>query len=391
MYNLPSDLQATVVDYLERHLDAYIDDLKALVSLDSYSYDPAGVNRVVDWLEHRLDLMGFEVERFAAHERGDNLRAVKRGRGARSVMLLGHSDTVFPRGTAAERPLTISGDKIMGPGACDMKGGLLAGLYAINALAEAGFDNYGELIFLVVSDEEIDPRQSIPLIRETSRRADAVLTLEAARENGDIVVARKGMRSFTAEAFGRAAHAGVEPEKGRNAILAMARQVDALASLNDPTRGISVNVGAIEGGRLRNVVPDYAVIRFEARAYDWENLKAVTQAIESIFERETVPGVTFKLSWMDASPPMPRTPEIAALEGMAVEIARSLGFETRGAQTGGTADVAFAVDEGVPALDGLGPVGGLDHSPDEYILRSSIAPRTALLALLVAAICQRTP
>lgn len=387
MADLPAGLQAAVVSYLEANLDAYLDDLQALVSLDSYSYEADDVNRVVAWLERRLGPMGFEVERFPAHERGDNLRATRRGRGTRRVMLLGHSDTVFPRGTAAQRPMRFAGDKILGPGTCDMKSGLLAGIYAAAALAEAGFDDYGELIFLAVSDEEIDPRQSIPLIRETSRHADAVLTLEAARENGDIVVARKGVRSFTAEAFGRAAHAGVEPEKGHNAIVALARQVDALDRLNDRERGISVNVGAIEGGRLRNVVPDYAAIRFEARAFDWGNLKAVTANIEHIFQREPVSGVTFRLTWLEASPPMPRTAEIATLEAMAVQIARGLGFETRGARTGGTGDVAFVVDEGVPALDGLGPVGGLDHSPDEYIVRSSIVPRTALLALLIAAIC----
>jgi glutamate carboxypeptidase len=237
-----------------------------------------------------------------------------------------------------------------------------------------------------VSDEEIDDRHSIPLIRRASRMADAVLTLEAARANGDIVTARKGVRSFQAEAFGRAAHSGVEPEKGRSAILALARQVVALESFNDPGRAVSVNVGYIEGGRLRNIVPDYARIHFEMRAFTREALDEATDAILRLFEQETVPGVRFQVSYIETSPPMPRTESVATLEAVAQQIARELGFEVKGAQTGGAADAAFAADEGVPALDGLGPVGGLDHGPDEYILRSSIVPRTALLARLMQAI-----
>ncbi len=130
-------------------------------------------------------------------------------------------------------------------------------------------------------------------------------------------------------------------------------------------------------------MPDYACIHFEMRAFSRADLERVTQVIESLFQQETVPGVRFTLNYEETSPPMPRTPQIATLEAMAQEIARELGFEVKGAQTGGAADAAFAADEGVAALDGLGPIGGLDHGPDEYILKSSIVPRTALLACLI--------
>ena len=382
------DAAARIVAFLESRLDAYLIDLPALVSLDSYSFDRDDVNRVVDWLESRLRALRFSVERYPQEKAGDDLLAVRRGSGAGRVLLLGHSDTVFPRGTAAARPMTAQGDKILGPGACDMKGGLLAGLYAVEALDAVGFDGYERVAFLVVSDEEIDDRHSIPLIRRACRDADAVLTLEAARANGDIVTARKGIRSFQAEAHGRAAHAGVEPEKGCNAILALAHQVVALEALNDRANGITLNVGYIEGGRLRNVVPDYARINFEVRAFTREDLDRVTASILSLFEREPVPGVRFTVSHQESSPPMPRTAAVARLEALAGEIAGRLGFTVRGAGTGGAGDAAFAADEGVPVLDGLGPVGGADHSPDEYILRSSIVPRTALLAMLIAAVGQ---
>ena len=383
---MQSDAAARIVAFLESRLDAYLIDLPALVSLDSYSFDRDDVNRVVDWLESRLRALRFSVERYPQEKAGDDLLAVRRGSGAGRVLLLGHSDTVFPRGTAAARPMTAQGDKILGPGACDMKGGLLAGLYAVEALDAVGFDGYERVAFLVVSDEEIDDRHSIPLIRRACRDADAVLTLEAARANGYIVTARKGIRSFQAEAHGRAAHAGVEPEKGCNAILALAHQVVALEALNDRANGITLNVGYIEGGRLRNVVPDYARINFEVRAFTREDLDRVTASILSLFEREPVPGVRFTVSHQESSPPMPRTAAVARLEALAGEIAGRLGFTVRGAGTGGAGDAAFAADEGVPVLDGLGPVGGADHSPDEYILRSSIVPRTALLAMLIAAV-----
>jgi glutamate carboxypeptidase len=376
----------TIVSYLESQLEAYLAELAELSGMDSYSYDRDDVNHVVDWLESRLLKLGFVVQRHPQEQTGDNLLTTRVGSGGGRVMLLGHSDTVFPRGTAAERPMTIDEDIIRGPGVCDMKSGLLTGIYAVEALDAIGFHKFGQISFLIVSDEEIDERHSIPLIRKACFGNDAVLTLESARANGDIVTARKGVRSFTAEAFGKAAHSGVEPEKGASAIVALARRVVDLDLLTDYSTGVTVNVGVISGGRLRNVVPDYAIIKFEARAYDYEKLDTVTQTILALFEESTVPGVSFKISYEDVHPPMPRTAAIEALEVLTQHLAIELGFEVKGASTGGAADAAFAADEGIAVLDGLGPIGGLDHSPDEYILKNSIVPRTALLARLMMAI-----
>ena len=374
-----------ILSYLTPRLDSYIAELTTLSGMDSYSFDREDVNKVVDWLENRLSKLGFTVERHAEAKAGDNLLATRKGTGKGKVLLVGHSDTVFPHGTTAQRPVTINGDTLLGPGTCDMKAGLLTGIYAVEALDRIDFTDYEEISFLIVSDEEIDERYSIPLIRSASRGKDAVLTLEAARANGDIVTARKGVRSFFAEAFGKAAHSGVEPEKGRSAILALAHQVIALHNLNDYANGVSVNVGVIEGGRARNIVAEEANIRFEARAYDYEHLNAVTTAIVNLFAAP-LNDVTFKVSYEDVHPPMPRTPAIETLEAVTKRLANELGFDVKGASTGGAADAAFAADEGVPVLDGLGPVGGLDHGPDEYILKSSIVPRTALLARLMMAI-----
>ncbi|HVU09683.1 MAG TPA: M20 family metallopeptidase [Phototrophicaceae bacterium] len=375
------------VAFLEARQTQYLADLTTLAGMDSSSFDREDVNHVVEWLDLRLRALNFETERFPQAKAGDELLANRYGSGKGRVLLLGHSDTVFPRGTAAARPITYQGDKLLGPGTCDMKAGLLAGVYAAEALDSLGFHDYERLSLLIVSDEEIDERPSIPLIRSTCREFDAVLTLEAARENGDIVTARKGVRSFEAQAFGHAAHSGVEPEKGRNAILALAKKIVDLQALNRLENGISVNVGYVEGGRLRNIVPDHASIRFEARAFNQPDLDEITRRILNLFAQEDA-GVRFEVSYEQASPPMPHTPAVTALEALAVQTAADLGFTVRGAKTGGAADAAYAVDEGVPALDGLGPVGGLDHGPDEYILVSSIVPRIALLARLIMAICK---
>lgn len=369
---------------------AFLDDLRVLVGLDSSSYDREDVNRVVDWLAARLRAAGFTVERFSHPNAGDDLLATKHGRGSRNLMLLGHSDTVFPHGTAAQRPMSFAGDKILGPGVCDMKSGLLTGVYAAEALDALGVDSYGTLRMVVVSDEEIDHRHSIPLLQRISRLSDVGLTLEAARQNGDIVVARKGVRAWTAEAFGHAAHSGVEPEKGHNAILAMARLIDALEAVNDPARGISLNVGQVEGGRLRNVVPDHAKIMFETRAFTPADLDRASETVTRLLAQPLVPGVTFQVEVEDGIPPMPLTPAVERLAALAQRCAERLGFTVKGAQTGGAADCAFVAAEGVPVLDGLGPIGGLDHGPDEYILRSSIVPRLALLTALIAEIATNT-
>lgn len=380
-----------LVPFLESRLGAYLDDLRALVSIDSGSRHKAGVDAVNAWLEDRLTRLGFAVQRRPQAEYGDDLLAVRQGMGRGRILLLGHTDTVFPVGTAAQRPMTIRGDRILGPGACDMKAGLLSGLYALAALGEIGFEAFERLAYVCVSDEESGRRHSIPFIQEESRRADAVLTLEAARANGDIVTARKGVRWYTVEAVGRAAHAGVEPEKGRNAILALAHCVLALDRLNGLRPGITLNVGRVEGGSLPNVVADYARLRLDLRAFGEADMQVAEAAMREALARPAPPGVSVTLQLEEGSvcPAMERTPAVAELEELARREAQALGFSVRGARTGGASDASFAAAEGAPVLDGLGPIGGLDHSPDEYVDLNSIVPRTALLARLIMAIARK--
>lgn len=376
--NLSDKIQA----YLESQLNNYLQDLLLLVEMDSYSYDREDVNCVVDWIAARLLQMQFEVQRHPEIDYGDNLVAVRRGTGRGKILLLGHSDTVFPKGTT--RSGTIQGDKVLGSGVYDMKGGLLTGLYAVSTLAALSIEHYEQVTFLIVSDEEVQQRSSIDLISKTLRGHDAVLTLEGARENGDIVTARKGAVWVEIKAFGKSAHAGVEPHRGRNAIMGLVHKFPSLVALANPTKEITVNVGTFEGGTLANVVPDKATVTIDVRAFHQSELNDLKRQIETLFATPTdYDGIRFEVNCEDVSPPMPKTEAIAHLESLAKQAATEIGFEVKGAKTGGASDAALAAAEGIPVLDGLGPIGGLDHSPNEYIEKSSIVPRTALLARLI--------
>jgi glutamate carboxypeptidase len=374
-----------IVSWLESKVGNYIDDLRYLSGIDSGSYDKAGIDRVQDWFQEQLSDLGFEVQRLKEEIAGDDILAVREGTGTRKVMLLGHADTVFPPGTAAERPVRIEGDKLLGPGTCDMKAGLLTGLYAIRALDQAGWNGLGELSFFIVSAEEIDDRHSNPVLEGLGPQMDAVLTLEAARENGDIVTSRKAGKWVNIEVFGKSAHAGVEPEKGASATLALAHIISNVYALNAMKPGVTVNPGEISGGSRPNVVADYARVELDVRAWSNAELEDAIAAIRRVANQGYVSGTTVEISIdpNSGSPAMEYSEGTMRLETAAIEIANELGFPLEGAATGGGSDVSFACHAGTPGLDGLGPIGGLDHSPNEYILVSSIAPRAALLAKLL--------
>jgi glutamate carboxypeptidase len=379
-------MQAQILAYLHEHLDEYLADLRTLTALEAGTLHKPGVDAAQSWLAAQLDALGFMVERLPQPVLGDNLYARRQGDGGQRILLLGHADTVFPVGTAAARPLRIDGNTILGPGVCDMKGGLLTGLYAIRALDAVGCRSYGAIHFVVVSDEEIHDRGSLPLIRQCARDADIAFTLEAARANGDIVTARKTAVWATVRVQGKAAHAGVEPEKGRSAILALLRHLDAIDRLNGLRPGVTVNIGRIEGGTQPNVVAEHAHAELDLRAWRSADIPDLLDAIRARLAQPVLDGTTAALEVKldGAMPAMERTPAVAALEATTQRLAAGLGFAVKGASTGGASDASFVAAEGVPVLDGLGPIGGLDHSPDEYIKLDSIVPRTALLALLVA-------
>jgi glutamate carboxypeptidase len=291
-------------------------------------------------------------------------------------------DTVFDPGTAAARPFQRAGDRATGPGVCDMKGGLLAGLHALAALRDLGVNPV--ITFVANPDEEIGSPFSTSMIRALAAEHDAALVLESARANGDIVSARKGVADIELTFHGRAAHAGVEPEKGRSAILAAARVVERLHELNGRWPGVTINSGVIAGGTRPNVVAAECGLEVDLRAASAAAFDAARAEVRAIADDPAVPGVTAELHELATHPPMERTPASGRLATLAQEIAAELGFDVTDAATGGAGDANTTASVGLPTLDGLGPVGGDDHSVDEWLDLASVVPRTSLLAGLIA-------
>lgn len=372
--------------WLSSAVPEYLKDLERLVSIDSGTYDKAGVDDVVSSLEGLYIALGAAVERRTNDVYGDTLIATLEAGGRGRVLLIGHTDTVYPAGTVADRPMRRDGNRIIGPGTADMKAGDLSIVYALRALREQGAELPGRVTVIHNSDEEIGSPSSRALIREAATEADATLVLEAGRENGDVVIARKGIADIRVRVLGQAAHAGVNHDRGRSAVLSLARIVTSVESLNGTLPGVTLNVGQIEGGGRVNVVPDHASARLEVRAFERSLLESMLERVEHAIQGAVIDGTVAKTDVSIEHWPMPRSEGGTHLFETARRLGETLGERLNGAQTGGASDGNTAADAGCPVLDGLGPVGGNTHSPSEYVLADSIAPRTAILAGLVASI-----
>jgi glutamate carboxypeptidase len=262
-----------------------------------------------------------------------------------------------------------------------MKGGLLAGLYALSALDLAGLRP--AVTFVANPDEEIGSPFSGPIIRALAAEHDAALVLECARANGDLVSARKGIADLAITISGRAAHAGVEPEKGRSAILAAARMVEALHGLNGRWPSVTCNVGTIAGGTRPNVVADRCRLQVDLRAATAAEFADAEHALREIAANLHVADTSAELTVTASHPPMEKSPATGRLVDLAQAIAGELGFAVRDAATGGASDANTTASAGLPTLDGLGPIGGDDHGPAEWLDLASVVPRTSLLAGLM--------
>jgi len=375
---------------MEQRLPRFLADLRALVEIESGSYTKAGVDRVGDWMAGRLEALGAGIAHHPHAELGDDIVATFEGSAdGPTVMLVGHADTVFDSGYLARRPFEQRGDMVLGPGTSDMKSGLLAGLYALEILRtldEGGaWLPVGRLVYVLNGDEEIGSPVSTPLIAALARTADVAFVLEAGRANGDIVSQRKGMMHLRATVEGRAAHAGVETENGRSATLEAAHKTIALHALNGRWPGVTVNVGELRGGTRPNIVAESCVMTIDLRAASASTQDEAEAAIRAILSSATVAEVRTTVEVLGSTRPMERSAASIKLVDAAVAIAAQLGFSLADSATGGSSDANTTAAAGVPSLDGLGPVGGNDHTPEEYVRVSSIVPRTTLLAALVLA------
>lgn len=394
---IAADELARITASVSASLPAYLDDLRRLVDVDCGSYTPAGVDHVGAWTAAALEGLGATIETRPdpAGRLGATVVATFEGTlgaGPR-ILLIGHMDTVFEEGTAAARPFAITDGIATGPGVTDMKGGLLAGIYALAALRELGGGSvralpFERIVFIANPDEEIGSPTSTQHIREVAATSDLCFVLECARANGDFVSARKGMADLRVEIHGRAAHAGVEPDKGRSAVLAGARLVEAVHALNGRWPDVTTNTGVFKAGTRPNIVPDIASLEIDVRAPTATDLDAVIAAVHDLAASPAVPDVSMHVETIAGWRPMEKLERSARLVDHAIALAARLGFATTDSSTGGASDANTTSGMGVPTLDGLGPVGGRDHSPDEYLEIDSIVPRTALFAALLLTVAR---
>ncbi len=373
------------VERAEGMMGEYLEDLKNMVNIDSGTFTKGGVDRVGEYLQERFRAFGFSTRFERQEEYGDHLVATHTGIAADGprIVLIGHIDTVFPEGEVDRRPFTMSQRDGMGiaagPGVLDMKSGVLIGMYALRLLIEGQEANYASVTFICNSDEEIGSPSSRPLIEELARQADAVLVLEPGRTQETIVSSRKGCGQYHVEVQGVAAHAGVEPDRGRNAILELSYQVQKMQALNGTIPGTTLSVGIIRGGERTNVVPDYAYFDMDVRATDQVSVEALEVAMRQVTSQNKLQDTRITLSGSMLCQPFERNPRNEHLVELAKEAGSELGLKIQDVGSGGASDANTTSAMGVPTLDGLGAGGGLAHNPGEFIELDYLPTRVALV------------
>ena len=380
----PASLAARITGWLGSQQEAMLALLGEAVSIDSGSYDKAGVDAVgrrfiAFFQEHGLVTSVEAVEGYgdAIHIRLDEVRANER-----PILLLGHRDTVFPKGEVARRPFRIEGQRAYGPGVADMKGGLV-----VNAFVLAAFKRFGgapaPLAGLITGDEEIGTPASRPIIERVARVARCVFNSEPGRQSGNVVTARKGGVFLRFEVLGKAAHSGGNFEKGISAIGELAHKVVAMHRLTDLARGVTVNVGLVKGGQSVNTTAPHAEGEIDLRYVDPADRAAALAALQDIIANATVSGTTARLDVRSEFVPLVPTPASEALFAVYRGAAADAGLAVNGEFSGGCADSGFTASVGCPTLCATGPVGGNAHTPEEYLEIASLVPRAQALALAI--------
>jgi glutamate carboxypeptidase len=362
-----------------------LEGIRNWVEIETPSTDAGAVNVLVEKVCRDLAALGAGVERVPGRDgKGDHIRARSPwGGDQKGILLVAHLDTVWPKGTLSRKPFTIDGDKVTGPGIYDMKAGGHMAFYAYRHLVRQARETKLPITFLFMADEEIGSPTSRALIEETAKGAKYALVLEPARADGSVVTARKAVGRFLLEVEGVAAHAGVNHERGRNAVAELARQVLALEAMTDYARGITVNVGVASGGTVgfANVVPAHARAEIDFRAPDQASSEELVERVLGL--KPQGKDVTVKIEGGVNRPAYTRTEGVATLFEHARDLASEIGFKLTETPTGGGSDGNFTAAIGVPTLDGLGAVGDGAHAEHEHILLSSLEPRTKLILRLL--------
>jgi glutamate carboxypeptidase len=370
--------------------EAILNSIRELVEHESKSREESRLNEIADFVAGQLREIGGRVELIPQTGYGTHLRAgfdFGHDKAERSVLVVGHLDTVWPVGTLEHMPFRVtpaggsSSGSAQGPGIFDMKSGVAIAVESLRTIASWRLATKRPVILLLTCDEEIGSKTSRPLIEEEAKNAAAALILEPPLSGGVVKTGRKGIGTFTVRALGRAAHAGLDPEKGVNAIVELAHQTLRLASLNDYERGVTVSVGLIEGGSALNVVPASASAKVDVRFWTPEDGDRLVAAIRGL--TPATPGAQIEVSGGINRPPMQRSERNIALYEHARELAAELGFDLKDGVVGGGSDGNFIAAIGTPVLDGLGVDGAGAHAEHEHIVTDDIPRRAALLTRLM--------
>lgn len=374
----------SLYEYLDGQESQMVALLESLVNIDSGSYDKSGIDQVILLLRQQVEKLGLETQLIDLPDRGNHLVARKHGSSSRTVLLLGHCDTVFPIGTVSQRPFRIAGGRAYGPGVADMKGGLVVLIYALAVIKAKRPNVWKDLGFSVVfnSDEEIGSPTSRAIIETEASRAGAICVLEPARPNGEYVTQRKGHGTYLLRITGKSAHAGSQPELGASAIHELCRLGSEIQALNDPVSGITVNIGVIRGGIRPNVVADLAEAEIDVRIPKNEDGERIESALRKIAAETRIPGTTAEINGAIDFPAMPRTEGAIHLFELVRKAGLELGLDLKHIATGAASDANYA-SQYAPTCDGMGPQGDGTHSQNEFIIVSTLVERAKVLARFI--------
>lgn len=360
------------------HSNEMLEMLEKLVNTESGSYDKSGVDEMGRLLMEYFNEIGFTADVHENEKLGNNI--VLRHQDARQprFLIIAHMDTVFPKGTVDERPFSTGDGFAYGPGVIDMKASHVMLYYAIKALIEGNEPAYKEVEIIFNSDEEIGTIGSRKLIEEKAKDKEYVLVLEPARPSGSFVSSRRGVGQYQLEISGKSAHSGMNPDDGISAIEEMAHKIIELKKLEDPENGLNINIGLIEGGTSVNTVAPIAKAGIDVRISTQEQAAEIDEKIRELCNESTVTGAESTLTGGINRPPMELTSGVERLVDIVLKEAASLGIEIDHIASGGGSDASFTAAMGVPTIDGMGPVGGKQHTEEEYLVVDTLMERTSL-------------
>lgn len=389
--HIPTPNRRQLQSYLYHRRQEMQSLLETLVQIETPSTVPAAQPPIFEVLTHELRQRQFQVRSHPGRTTGGYLVAVSASRqpAQPTQLLLGHCDTVWPIGTLAQMPLILREGKLYGPGSYDMKAGLVILLFAVQAVQALSDSLAIAPLVLINSDEEIGSGESTRAIQRLAQVCDRAFVFEPSLgTQGHLKTARKGVGRFTITVRGQAAHAGLDPDKGASAILELSHVIQQLFALNDPDRGITVNVGTIDGGIRPNVIAPESRAVVDVRVLRQADVPIIEAAIQSL--KPVTPGTRLEITGEIGRPPMERTPGNQRLWAIAQNAATDLGITIDQETAGGGSD-GNTTSRYIPTLDGLGAVGDAAHAPGEFVYLDSLLERSTLTAKLLLAETVRSP